>query len=111
MADIIDQVATAMEDAGMEVTVMEPTVEAVKKFDVKSFIGGTVIGAAGAVLVRRAVKQITEAKDEIKVETSKVKAEKLRKKIDKLADQLDKLEAVDEPDEDPEEDEEEMVED
>lgn len=96
MADLTNQVAEAMEQSGLEVTNLEPVAEAVKKFDLKSFVGGTVVGAAAAVLVKKAVKSINDSKAEIKEETDKVKAEKLRKKIDKATEKLAKLEAAEE---------------
>lgn len=95
MNNVIDQAAEVLEQAGMDVTMIPEA--AAKKFDIKSFVGGTVIGAAGAVLVRKAVKAINDSKAEIKEETDKVKAEKLRKKMDKIQGQLDELEKAEEP--------------
>lgn len=94
MNNVIDQATDIMEQAGMDVKIIP---EAAKKFDIKSFVGGTVIGAAGAVLVRKAVKAINDSKAEIKEETDKVKADKLRKKYEKIQAQLNELEKAEEP--------------
>ena len=102
MADnnVIDNVAEAMENAGMDVSILEPAVEKVSRFDLKSAVCGTVVGAAGAVLVRKAYNAIKSSSDEIKTETNKVKAEKIRKKIDRLCEKLDSMEVetADQPD-------------
>lgn len=104
MNNVIDQAAEVLEQAGMDVTMIPEA--AAKKFDIKSFVGGTVIGAAGAVLVRKAIKAINDSKAEIKEETDKVKADKLRKKYEKIQAQLNELEKAEEPVEETEETEE-----
>ncbi len=91
--EIVEQATQAMENAGLDVTVI-PEVAA-KKFDLKSAICGTVVGAAGAVLVRKAVEAIKANKAEITEETNKVKAEKIRKKMEKFGKKLQELEPVD----------------
>ena len=112
MNDVIDQAAEMMENAGMQTQILEPVVtETAKKFDLKSAICGTVVGAAGAVLVRKAIQAVKANKDEIKQETDKVKKEKLEKKMEKLAKKLHDLdEPVDEDDLDEDFDDEEIVE-
>ena len=105
--EIVEQATQAMENAGLDVTAI-PEVAA-KKFDLKSAICGTVVGAAGAVLVRKAVEAIKANKAEITEETNKVKAEKIRKKMEKFGKKLQELEPVDEDDLDEDFDEEEDV--
>lgn len=99
MNDVIDQAAEITENAGMQTQILEPVVtETAKRFDLKSAICGTVVGAAGAVLVRKAIETLKTNKAEIKEETDKVKKQKLEKKMEKLAKKLQDLESVDEED-------------
>lgn len=112
MNDVIDQAAEMMENAGMQTQILEPVVtETAKKFDLRSAICGTVVGAAGAVLVRKAIQAVKANKDEIKQETDKVKKEKLEKKMEKLAKKIQDLDKpVDEDDLEDFDEEEEIIE-
>lgn len=92
--DVINQVAEAMTDAGMETTIMEA---ATKKSGngilktVLTFVAGTGVGAGAVVLGRKVKQAVADNKEEIKEEKKKARVEKLRKKVEAAQKELDDL--------------------
>lgn len=110
--DVINQVAEAMTDAGMETTIMEAATEKSGNGILKTvltFVAGTGVGAGAVVLGRKVKQAVADNKEEIKEEKKKARVEKLRKKVEAAQKELDDLmndddEDLDDEDFDDEED-------
>ena len=91
MADMINEFAEAAQEAGLETTVLEAAADTAKKFDWKTFFGGTLAGATLAVIGGKAIDAIKDSKNEIKELNDKAKKEKLDKEIEKQEKRLQAL--------------------
>lgn len=92
--DVINQVAEAMTDAGMETTIMEAATEKSGNGILKTvltFVAGTGVGAGAVVLGRKVKQEVADNKEEIKEEKKKARVEKLRKKVEAAQKELDDL--------------------
>ena len=92
--DVINQVAEAMTDAGMETTIMEAATEKSGNRILKTvltFVAGTGVGAGAVVLGRKVKQAVADNKEEIKEEKKKARVEKLRKKMEAAQKELDDL--------------------
>ena len=100
--NMINEVATAMEDAGMDVTIMEAAEKSNVLKTVGTFLGGTAFGATCVVLGKKVADAIKENKSEINETKKKAQIDKLQKQMENAQKKLEEL--TKEP-EDPEEEE------
>lgn len=93
MADnnMINEVKDAMEQAGLEVTDLEPVIKKGLSDKMKGRLEGTLIGAALVVIGGKVIKTVRESKDEITETNKKAKITKAEKDLAKAQEKLAKL--------------------
>lgn len=93
MNEVIEQATEAMENSGMDVTVLEPVTEKSGSIlkTALTFLAGTGFGAGCVVLGKKAAEAIKANKDEINAEKKNARTERLRKKVEKAQKELDEL--------------------
>ena len=91
MADMINEFAEAAVNEGLETQILEAAADTAKRFDWKSFLGGSLVGATTVVVGGKLINTIKNSKQEIKELNDKSKADKLEKQIEKQEKKLQAL--------------------
>ena len=93
MADLVNGVAEAMEDAGMDVTIMEAATEKSGNVlkTVGTFFAGTAVGAGVVVLGKKLVTAVKENKTEIDETKKEAQINKAKKQMEAAQKKLEEL--------------------